>query len=240
MKKPKGICKPTSCEYWAVSSAASKLSGQACALSARHINDGILRIQFNREVAYYARNIVRDVESGNKSPEQGLKEIKAEQTSLATQATEIARKGVGVIAGAMQVAVGAGICYGSVGTLCLIAGVPMMAHGANNVYENGRNIVEGRSNIEGPVRKGYQDVAKMMGGGTYEGNMAYGSVDLATSVYGLMRKVVDKDAWRLFKYIHTDYVRAYKVTSKTAWIIEGGSDVSTISSMYMAEKNSDD
>lgn len=239
MKKPKGNCKPTSCEYWAVASAASKLSGQACALSARHIEDGILRIQFNREVAYYARGIVRDVESGVKSPERGLKEIKDEQTSLVSQAREIASKGVGVVAGAMQVATGVGICYGSVGTLCLIVGVPMMAHGTNNIYENGRNIWEGRSDIEGPVRKGYQEVAKVMGGGTYEGNMAYGGADLLLSAYGIGRKVVKKDTWRLFKYVHTDYVRAYTVTSKPALAVEAVSDGFTMRSVYTAEKNSE-
>ena len=42
------------------------------------------------------------------------------------------RKGIGVIAGALQFATGAGICYASVGTLCLLAGIPIMAHGANN------------------------------------------------------------------------------------------------------------
>lgn len=236
MKKPDINCKPTSCEYWAVASAASKLSGQACALSARHIEDGILRTQFNREVAYYARGIVRDVESGEKSPEQGLKEIRDEHTSLIAQSAEIASKGVGVVAGAMQVAAGAGICYASVGTLCLIAGVPMMAHGANNVYENGRNIVERRSNVEGPVRKGYQEVAIMMGGGAYEGNMAYGAVDLATSAVGILRKVVKEDAWRLFRYVHTDYVRAFTVTSKSALALEAVSDGFTMRSMYTAEK----
>ncbi|WP_423787856.1 DUF4225 domain-containing protein, partial [Klebsiella pneumoniae] len=41
----------------------------------------------------------------------------------------IGRNGIGVVAGALQIATGAGVCYASVGTLCLIAGVPLMAHG---------------------------------------------------------------------------------------------------------------
>ena len=67
-----------------------------------------------------------------------------------------------------------------------------MAHGANNVYENGRNFLEDRTDIEGPVRKGYQEASKLIGGGTYEGNMAYGAVDLATSAVGIFRKVVKR------------------------------------------------
>ncbi|EPM72327.1 hypothetical protein A584_05607 [Pseudomonas syringae pv. theae ICMP 3923] len=82
-------------------------------------------MQFNREVSYYAKRIVDDVSEGKKSPEQGLKEIKDEQDSLFTQSWEVAKKGVGVVAGAMQFVAGAGIFYGSVGTLCLVQVYPL-------------------------------------------------------------------------------------------------------------------
>ena len=124
--------KPTFQDIWVVSQAAAYLTNQACTISARHINDGVVRLQFNREVAYYARSIVREVEDGRKTVDQGLKEIKHEQESLLNQSLEVGRKGIGVIAGALQFATGAGICYASVGTLCLLAGIPIMAHGANN------------------------------------------------------------------------------------------------------------
>ncbi|WEL41963.1 hypothetical protein P0D91_28325 [Pseudomonas sp. CBSPBW29] len=55
------------------------MTNQACTISVRHIKDGIVRLQFNREVAYCARSIVRDVEEGKKSVDQGLLEIKNEQ-----------------------------------------------------------------------------------------------------------------------------------------------------------------
>lgn len=73
------------------------------------------------------------------------------------------RKGIGVIAGALQFATGAGICYASVGTLCLLAGILIMAHGANNMYENGRNMLEGHSDTVGPVRTGYRGAAQSSG-----------------------------------------------------------------------------
>ncbi len=53
---------PTFHELWEVSQAAAKLTNHACAISARHLKDGITRSIFNREVAYYARSIVRDVD----------------------------------------------------------------------------------------------------------------------------------------------------------------------------------
>lgn len=201
---------PSSSDFWEVSHAASRLTNQACTVSARHIDDGILRLQFNREVAYYARSIVNDVEQGRKSPEQGLKEIKREQRNLLDQSREIVAKGAGVIAGVVQVATGAGICYASVGTLCILAGAPLMAHGANNIYENGRNILESRTNTEGPLRKGYQGAAKRFGFGEREGNIAYGSAELVLAAYSAFRLVLKPDAWRLFRYIREDYVRSYK------------------------------
>lgn len=186
----KNNCIPSSCDYWGVSKAAGSLMNQACTIGARHIEDGTLRIRFNREVSYYAKSIVNDVAQGKKTADQALKAIKSEQSSLLSQSLEIARKGVGTIAGVVQFAAGAGICYGSAGTLCAFAGAPLMAHGANNVYENGRNLWEGRSDTQGPVRTVYQKIAENMGGGTFEGNMAYGAMDLGLSAYGIGRLVL--------------------------------------------------
>jgi hypothetical protein len=233
MKPKNESCIPDSCDYWMVSSAARKLGSQASTLGARHIKDGTLRLQFNREVAYYAKSIVNDVSQGKKSPEQGLQDLKNEQSSLLSQSFEIAQKGVGAIAGAFQIATGAGICYVSAGTLCLIAGAPMMAHGANNLYENGRNLLRNRSDTQGPVRKIYQEGAKLLGGGEFEGDMAYGTVDLGLSVYGVGRMVLKPDAWRLFRYINTDYIRSYKAMGSGALVFEGISDSVTGRSMYL-------
>ena len=147
------------------------------------------------------------------------------------------QKGAGTIAGAMQVVTGAGICYASVGTLCLVAGVPMMAHGANNVYENARNLLTDRTNTEGPVRKGYQAVAKALGCGEREGNIAYGAIDLGLSAYALGRYILKPDAWRLFRYVKTDYVRSYKGMGAGAMGFEIYSDFQTGKQVYQeAEK----
>ncbi|MDF3840688.1 DUF4225 domain-containing protein [Pseudomonas citronellolis] len=239
MKPTSESCMPGSCDYWMVSDAARKLGSQAGTLGARHIKDGTLRLQFNREVAYYARSIVNDVEQGKKSPEQSLNDLKNEQNSLLSQSLEVAQKGVGAIAGALQFAAGAGICYGSAGMLCLFAGAPLMAHRANNAYENGRNLWEGCSDIQGPVRKGYQEAAKMMGGGDFEGDMAYGTVDLGLSAYGVGRLILKPDAWRLFRYVRADYVRGYENSSKAALTFEVISDTAAVNSMYLEGKSRD-
>lgn len=228
MGKLKDRCEPNSCDYWAVSKAAGNLTNQACTLASRHIKDGTLRLQFNREVSYYARGIVNDVAQGRKSAEQGLKEIKNEQSSLLSQSWEVAKKGAGAVAGGMQILTGAGICYGSAGTLCLFLGGSMMLHGANNVYENGRNLLEDRTDTEGPTRKVYQAIAKGFGQSEREGNIAYGSLDIGLSIYGLGRHVLKPDAWRLFRYVRTDYVRSYKNMGAGALSFEIYTDLKTI------------
>ncbi|KAA0987076.1 DUF4225 domain-containing protein [Pseudomonas sp. ANT_J28] len=240
MGQLKDRCEKSSCDYWAVSKAAANLTQQACTLGARHINDGTLRLQFNREVSYYARGIVNDVAQGRKSAEQGLKEIKSEQSSLLSQASEIAQKGVGAIAGALQIATGAGICYGSAGTLCLLFGAPMMAHGANNVYENGRNILENRTDTVGPVRKTYQAVAQSFKYTEREGNIAYGSFDVGMSIYGTGRLVLKPDSWRLFRHVRTDYVRAYQNTPTPIFILERSADAITTNGIYKEWRRKDE
>ena len=240
MKSLSGSCTPGSCDYWMVSAAAAKLGSQASTLGVRHIRNGTLRLQFNREVAYYAKGIVDEVSRGNKTPEQGLKALNDEQNSLLSQSLEVAQRGIGAIAGAFQFAAGAGICYASVGTLCLLAGAPLMAHGANNVYENGRNLWEGRSDTQGPLRKGYQKLASLMGGSAFEGDIAYGTLELGLSAYGVGRLVLKPDAWRLFRYVRTDYVRGYENASKTALSFEVLSNGVTIESMYPGARDNDE
>lgn len=223
--------KSSGIDYWDVSRAASYLTSQACTISGRHLRDGLLRSSFNREVAYYARNIVRDVDEGRKTPEEGMAALEAEQQSLVSQSREIALKGFGVVAGGFQIAAGAGVCYGSGGWLCPSFGIPLMLHGGNNIYENGRNLATGRSDTQGPVRKVYQHTATLMGGGEFEGNMVYGAVDIGLSIYGAGRWTLKPDTWRLFRYMRTDYVRAYTQASKRSLQIDAISGTLTLRSM---------
>ncbi|ROL71713.1 DUF4225 domain-containing protein [Pseudomonas vranovensis] len=197
-------------DLWEVSSAAARLTSYACSISARHLQDDGVRMQFNRELAYYAKRVVDDVEQRRLSPEEGLREIQEEQRSLLKQSQEIFFKGFGVAVGTAQVVAGGGICYASVGSLCVFFGVPLMAHGTNNIYENGRNLVTRSNDTEGPVRKGYQSLAKTAGFQNREGNIAYNSIDLGLSAYGFGRHVLKKDSWRLFRYLKSDFERGYK------------------------------
>ena len=232
MRPQKNNCPPTRCDAWLVSEAAANVSRQACTLSARHINDGALRLQFNREVSYYTQGIVKDVSQGNKTVEQGLKELKDEQGSLLSQAREVTLRGASVISGTLQFAAGAGICYASLGTLCFVAGIPMMLNGANNTYESGRNLLENRSDAVGPLRKGYRALSGVLGSGNCEADIAYGVVDLSSSAYGIGKLVLKPDAWRLFRYVRSDYVRAYHHASRGGFFFDRFIDGMTAKTMY--------
>lgn len=213
-------------DYWEVSHAAGRVTSYACSVSAHHIRDGMLRLQFNREVAYYMRGIVRDVAEGRKTSAEGLSAIQKEQKSLISQSRTIALQSLGVVAGGFQIAGGAAMCVGSGGLACTL-GVITAAHGANNIYENGRNLVERSSNTQGPLRKAYQNIA----GGEARGNLAYGMADIGLSIYGAVRPVLKPDAWRIFKYVKADYQMAIKQSSTRALMIDASAGVATGASM---------
>ncbi|MEG2115738.1 MAG: DUF4225 domain-containing protein [Hafnia sp.] len=228
MEKPSEKPKLNPNDFWEVSHAAAQFTGFACTISARHLQDDQTRMQFNRELAYYARRVVQDVEERRLSPQEGLRELKAEQQSLLSESHRIFSQTMGLIGGAAQITTGAGICYGSAGTLCAPFGVPMMLHGGNNVYENARNLLEKRSDVEGPVRKAYQGAAQLLGHSESSGNMAYLAGDLTLSGVGIMQPVLKPDSWRLFRFVRTDFERAYKQMNKYALTLELGVDALTI------------
>lgn len=103
-----------------------------------------------------------------------------------------------------------------------------MAHGANNIYENGRNMFENRTDTEGPTRKVYQVIANWAGKSDREGNIAYGTADTATSIYGLFRLTLKPDAWRLFRYVKTDYVRSNKNMGAGSLTLEAHTNFQTM------------
>ncbi|MGY2293429.1 DUF4225 domain-containing protein [Pseudomonas sp. SDO528_S397] len=178
-------------------------------------------MQFNHEVAYYARGIVREVEDGRKSAEQALLELKREQRSYLELSLAITRQGLGLLAGGIQFKTGVQVCMASFGTLCAPVGVPIMAHGGNNIYESGRNVWEGRTDTEGPLRKVYQQTALALGGEKETGDFAYSIVDASTSIYSLWRLMLKRDAWKLYRYIKADYIRAYKNSSAAGLAADG-------------------
>lgn len=218
--------------FWEVNAAASGLVSYGCSVSARYLQDRRLRMQFNRELAYYARRVVSDVYERKISPEEGLQELESESRNIRKDGYRIFTQTIGAIGGAGQMLAGGGICYGSAGTLCAFVGAPLIAHGTNNFYENARGLFEARDDVEGPVRKAYQTVAEAVGYSEREGNLAYLGSDLVLSVSALLRAVPRADAWRLFKYYRMDKEAAIRQMGGGALFIEMGVNSSTGYQLY--------
>lgn len=215
-------------EVRALDQAVILLTNQACTVGIQRIKNMSVRLQFNREISDYTRGIVQDVYSGKKSTDQGLDAINKQRIALVKHTLmDKALLGVGVAAGGMQIAMGGGICYFSAGTLCLGIGTPLMLQGGNNIYENGRNLLSGRSDTQGPIRKVYHSVAKAVGGTEREGNIAYGVVDLAGSVYGAGRLVLKPESWKLFRYVRADYLRGLQSSNPGSTAVGLVSDANT-------------
>lgn len=90
------------------------------------------------------------------------------------------------------------MCGGSYGLGCGL-GLLTATHGLKNIYENGTNLLEARTDAQGYLRDSYQFVSEFFGGTEREGNIAYGAVDLGLSGYGALRKVLKPGSWRLYR-----------------------------------------
>lgn len=212
-------------DIWEVSHAAGRLSAYGCYLSAQHIKDDSTRMQFNRELAYYARRVVRDVEERRLSKDEGLLAIQVEKAHLASRAADIAAQTAGLAGGFSQMYGGVQACAMPLSPACIGYGVPSMAHGLNNVYENARNLYEGRNDTEGWVKQGYRKVAVALGYTEDDGKTAYLLSDLALSGAGVARLVTKPDAWRLFRYIRSDKEVALRQMSKSSLYLEISNDL---------------
>lgn len=159
-----------------------------------------------------------------------------EKTSPIGRYVNLMVKQVGFVGGGTQVVAGFGVCAASIGTACAAFGAPLIAHGANNFYENGYYLLF-RKEKSGYTRKGYHKVARKLGYSQNDADFAYASVDLALSGYGLGRMVLKPDAFRLIRYINSDYIRGWKEMGKVSLGFEALSDGATIWGIHQLRKD---
>ncbi|WP_174784899.1 DUF4225 domain-containing protein [Erwinia amylovora] len=140
-------------------------------------------------------------------------------------------KQAGFIGGGGQIFSGFGICGSSMGAACAAYGMPLIAHGINNVYENGYYLIF-RKDKQGYVRDGYRTVAKQLGYTSQQADTAYASVDIALSLYGLAKKSPKQDSWRLFNHINSDFIRGWQLMGKIPLTAELAGDGITAYGIY--------
>lgn len=230
-----------------VRQAIRGLIRQANMYSMSHLNDPLVQHHFREEYRFLGKCLLRDYDGGIIVKDKVVKLVRQERQSLIDQAYELGKYSIGMVAGAGQLSAGYGLCVTSsvfsiVGaSWCGGVGAPMMAHGANNLFENSYNIA---GNIDqnwngrytgkygdgaGFVKKGYRIAAKHMGLSERDADAAFATVDLATSAYGLTNKKKVVQTWTnapdskqlmLFNYAKRDYTKGLRSMSKGALGVE--------------------
>lgn len=215
------------CDIHDVVKSASDLVAFGCSVGATQLHDSFMQIQFSSIVSSFANEIILAVDEGIISAQQGIQQIRDEYAELSSKALFYAQNGVGVVAGAMQVEAGVSKLGKTRGVG--ITGVPLIAHGVNNIYEGMGNIYNGPGSpsVTGPIREFYQERL----GSVYEGNMVYYSIDLYLSISGVSSLVRKPDSMQLFSHDPINYEMAYKQMGKLALAFEALADAITIKNM---------
>lgn len=146
--------------------------------------------------------------------------------------------GVGVVLSGLQVIAGVAVAGASLASGTMIGtafGGMLVLHGLNGFQESVENLIYGKSDSVGLLKQGYVATAEFMGFDQKVVLIAYSSMDLALSLYGVVRLVQKPEAWRLFYYLNTDFVRGIKEMSRKELFIEiynDGSAIKSISDTY--------
>lgn len=149
--------------------------------------------------------------------------------------TTITLKQVGFVSGGLQIYGGGSVCVATLGLACASYGVPLMAHGMNNMYENGYYLLF-QEDTTGYTKDTYRYIANKFNYSNDDADMVYNLMDLGLSGYTLGRKVLKPDAWKLYRYIRSDYTNGWKLMSNAELGAELIGDANTILGMYSIKK----
>ena len=212
---------------------------QANTYSLTYLSDPTIQHEFREQYRFLGKCLLRDYENGILVGDRVISLAKRERQSLIDQALELGKYGIGLVAGIGQLSVGYGGCVTSSifsiagASWCSTVGAPMMAHGGNNIYENSfnmtGNIVQNWNGNytgnygdgNGYLRKMYRSGAQKLGLKHRDGDLAYATVDLATSLYGLKNtlksvpnaNVSGAKQFKLFYYSAQDFSKGWRTMS---------------------------
>lgn len=139
--------------------------------------------------------------------------------------------GMGFISGGLQVVAGVGLVETGIGGL-------LIAHGVNNIIENGYYLLY-REGYTGPLKFAYEGAGELFGISKQDSDVIYTFVDIALSVNGLLGCKLAEDAARLYRYVNADLLWGmkeigYKTMSADELIVELIGDVNTVAGQYRA------
>lgn len=227
---------------------ANQLLRLASNLSLIHLRDGMLRMRFHDEVRSFANLQLKTIRSATSDEQckECIQNLKQEAVNLTLQdrmlrsgqatisssvkfyhdnekAIGYVIDGIAVVLSGLQIVAGAGVLMGSVATgnvLGIVAGSTLIINGAGSGIESIGKL-RGSHNPSNPVKDVYGETADFLGFDKRLGLLAYQVVDLTTSYYGIFKLTLKPEAWRLYKYIPTDYYRKVQIMSKPALALKG-------------------
>jgi len=219
---------------------------------------------FVSEIIAYSSEINAKINNGEMAVTEAIVVINTEISSLKKQGDELSRNdrkqviivkpilddskqrrkqenidlvvaGIGFVAGGLQIASGAALIGSGVG---IIPGTLLVAHGVNNIIENGYYLVY-RESITGPVRFIYEGIGDSFGLSKRNSDVIYTLVDVGLSLNGLLTYRLAEDAARLYRYINADLLWGMKqigikLMSRNELVSEFAGDVNTIYGQYKA------
>ncbi|MDJ0091642.1 DUF4225 domain-containing protein [Pantoea allii] len=237
---------------------ANQLLSNANHLSHIYLKDGFNRLRFQDNVKAFVNAQLNVIRSGSTDDQcqECIQNLKKENEYLTIQdrmlragtaavhaSVQLVKKGdfwgyvingVGVVLSGMQVIAGVSVIGASLASGTIIGsafGGMLVLHGLNGFQESVENLVYGKTDSVGLLKQGYVATAEFLGFDQRVGQLAYSSMDLALSLYGIVRLVQKPEAWRLYYFLNTDYVRGIKEMSRKELFIEVYNDASAIKSI---------
>lgn len=243
---------------------ARQLSRLAAQLADRHLRNTAVRMDFRDNIQNFIVHQLQTIRTARQDRlcQQSLNNLKQERAFLESQDRQLSMgnakivataqlrqengiwgyviNGVGVVLSGFQIVAGGGILAASIGSGNIIGvafGGMLALHGLNAFQESISDFFDGKNDRIGDLKQGYIYAVKLPGFDSRTGRLAYSYMDLFLSAYGMSRLIMKPDAWRLFHYLRSDYVRNIKNMSRTDLLIEIASDAMTIKSIHGEHHN---
>ncbi|PWD66569.1 DUF4225 domain-containing protein [Pectobacterium parmentieri] len=234
----------------------------------KYIKWSLAKDRFISEVTAYSLDITSKMNTGELTPHEAIYSLKQEIATLKRQDQMLAMKqmkqviiakpavteenrnsgtndttqhinlviaGLGFVSGGLQLVAGAGIAGTGAG---IIPGTLLMAHGFNNVIENGYYLLY-RESYTGPVRFVYRQIGSQLGLSNKNSDVIYTFVDIGLSINGLFGYRLTEDAQRLYRFINADLLwgmkqMGMKLMSKSEFFLELTFDANTLVGQYQS------
>ncbi|GKW22596.1 hypothetical protein PEC311524_01900 [Pectobacterium carotovorum subsp. carotovorum] len=234
----------------------------------KYIKWSLAKDRFISEVTAYSLDIISKMNTGELSPHEAIHSLEQEIAALKRQDQMLAMEqmkqviiakpvvteedrntrareknqrinlaiaSLGFVGGGLQLVAGAGIAGTGAG---IIPGTLLMAHGFNNVIENGYYLLY-RESYTGPVRFVYRQIGSQLGLPNNNSDIIYTFVDIGLSINGLLGYRLTEDAQRLYRFINADLLwgmknMGMKLMSKNDIYLEVILDTNTLWGQYQS------